>query len=570
MPCRLVTLVILVPALALGCAYGAAAQSQAPSRDQQGSKLRIAIPGDDGSLTPYTFESGYAFMSLVYDTLMWRDAGGVARKWLVRSMRRDPTGRFVNMRLRSGVRWHDGMPLTAQDVAFTYAFMKDRPHPRFTPELLDIQRVEATGRLSLRFALRHRALGLDDQPFADVPILPRHLWQGLPRGRLAPPGMPIGTGPYRLTRYERGRSYRFTANRGYFRGVPSVARIDVPVIRREEAIENELRRRRLDAVPLTVPPGSAPQRLPGVRYSDDVSFNGTMLLFNVRRPPFHRLGARRAVARALNLDRIAGNSAGVAGGTVPAARGMLHPRSRWARAPMRLHEFDPDAARLAFVEEGVRAFRVVAPRNDPVRLATGERVVRALTAVGARAQLVRLSPRALDRALGRHDAPATFDVAVVGIPALASYDPAFLRAMFGDPRYATLNDGGYRSAAFEDIAQRVAAARSARERRSLVADQLRLLARELPAVPLLFGGGTIAYRPRAYDRWVGVRGSGILDKRSLLRGSDTARPQSPVEGAPGDLTDATDNQGFSLVPIIVGFVAIMLVAAGWWLLRGRR
>lgn len=566
MPRRLLTLLALAGLALLGLSTAARAQSQSATE----SVLRIAIPGDDGSLTPYTFESGYALMSLVYDTLTWRDAGGIPRPWLARSINRDPTGRFVRVRLRQGVRWHDGRPLTADDVVFTYRFMAARPHPRFSPQLRDIARVEAPDPHTAKFTLHRRSLGLEDQPFADVPILPRHLWTGLARDRQAPPGRAIGSGPYRLTGYERGRRYRFQANADYFRGEPSVARIDVPVVRRQDAIVADLRRRRVDAVPVTIPPGTTPRSLPGIRYADEISFSGTMLQFNVQGRPFNRLAARRAVARALNLDRIAGNAGGVAGGAVPAERGMLHPRSRWALAG-ELHRFDRDAARLAFAEQGVGAFRVAAPRNDPVRLATGERVVRALRAAGADVRLVELSPEALDRALGRGDGAATFDVAVVGIPALASYDPAFLRALFGDPHAAPLNDGGYRSATFQRLAERAASAVNRAERRQVVAEQLRFLARELPAVPLLFGGGTFAYRPTAYDRWVGVRGTGILDKRSFLRGTAADEsPDAPGAASSRDLTDPSDDQGFSLVPIIVGFVALMVVVAALWLRPRRR
>ena len=560
-------LIALALCAALAPAWPAAAAAATSSRSQD--RLRIAIPGDDGGLTPYSFESGYAFMSLVYDTLTWRDAAGRPQPWLARSIDRDPSGLNVDVRLRSGVHWHDGRPLTADDVVFTYRYIAGRPHPRFTAELQDIRSVQATGPLTIRFALRRRSLGLTDQPFADVPILPRHLWNGLPEGRNAPAGRAVGTGPYRLASYERGEGYRFTANRDYFRGAPSVARLEVPIIRREDSIVDQLRRRRLDAVPITVPPGSTPSRLAGVRFSDEVSYTGTMLLFNVAARPFNRVAARRAVARALDLDVIAGNAAGVDGGTVVADRGMLHPQSRWARAGV-LHRFDPGAARLAFAEQGFGGFRVAAPRNDPVRRAAGKRVVRALRALGANARLTELSPRALDDALGRRDKPATFDAAVLGIPALASFDPAFLRVVFGDPRTASLNDGGYRSAEFQRLARAAAAARTERERRGLVNDQLRLLARDLPAVPLLFGGGTIAYRPVAYDRWVGVRGSGILDKRSFLRGA--AARSAPAETAnelPADITDPSDDQGFTLVPIIIGLAAVLLVGTAVYLWRRR-
>jgi peptide/nickel transport system substrate-binding protein len=554
-------------AAALAVAATAALSAQPPSAPaQQPSSLSIAIPGDDGSLTPYTFESGYAFMSLIYDTLTWRDARGVAQPWLARSVRRVPTDRQVIVHLRRNLHWQDGLPLTAADVVFTYRFMMRRQHPRFTPELQDIDRVDAADALTVVFRMRRPALGFADQPLADVPILPAHLWADLPAGRRAPPGLPVGSGPYRMTRHERGDNYRLEANRAYFRGVPSIARIDIPVIRDQANIVGDLRRGAVDVVPLTVEPGTRPRRITGVTYSPEDSYSGTMLLFNVTRAPFRRLTARRAIARSLDLTALVSNASRVAGGAIPADRGMLHPDSRWAlRAPV--HEVDKHAARVAFAEQGLGSFRIAVARNDPVRLETAKRVVRTLRELGAGARLVQLAPRALDRALGRRNRRATFDAAVLGIPALASYDPSFLRAVFGPPRTAPLNDGGYDSAEFRRLAERGASATREPARRDAVAAELRFLARDLPAVPLLFGGGTFAYRPQAYDRWVSVRGTGILDKRSFLKGAASA-PTPPGAGSPSeDLTDPDDGSSFSLVPVIIVLAVLALAGAVWWLRR---
>ena len=70
--------------------------------------VRIPFPEEDGTLTPYTFEVGYQLMSLMYDTVMWRDAEGVPRPWLAESVTRSGDGRTVTIRLRDGIRWQDG------------------------------------------------------------------------------------------------------------------------------------------------------------------------------------------------------------------------------------------------------------------------------------------------------------------------------------------------------------------------------------------------------------------------------------------------------------------------------
>lgn len=556
---------IMVPALvALALAPSAWAQNR--------SVLRIAFPAEDGSLTPYTFSSGYPLVTLVYDTLMWRDAGGVAQPWLARSVSRPAGSRKILVRLRRGVRWQDGRPLTADDVAFTYGYMKTHPHPRFTPQLRELADVTATGPLTVVFTLRNAALGFEDQPLADVPILPQHLWARLPRGRLAPAGLPVGSGPYRLVRHVVGHSYTFRANRSYFRGRPAVDRIQVPIVSSVDAALSGLRAQRLDLAPLPVAPGTGlrllrrPLRLNlTLRFSRGDRYSGTMLEFNLARPPFDRPEARRAVAEALDLGAISGATSGP-GGRTPADRGLVHPRSRWAGSAV-VHRFDPAAARVAFSEQGIGTFAVAVSRNDPVRLEAARRVVRALRDVGAAAHVAQLSPAALSRAIGENGrTKAAFTAAVVGSPALASFDPAFLRALFGDRADAPLNDGGYRSARFDRLADEAERASTIPARRRAVQRELRLLADDLPAVPLFFGGSTFAYRPAAYDGWVDVSGSGILDKRSFLTGAAAGRQQVPP---PADPTDPGSGGQISLVPFIIALAAILLGAIAWGLRRSR-
>jgi peptide/nickel transport system substrate-binding protein len=548
----------------LALALAAAPVLSVPAYGQDRSVLRVAVPSEDGSLTPYTFTNGYPLVTLVYDTLSWRDASGVARPWLARSIRRRAGGRQVEVTLRRGARWHDGRPLTAADVVFTFRYMKTHVHPRFTPQLRELADVTATDPLTVVFTLRHPALGFEDQPLADVPILPRHLWERLAPGRLAPAGLPVGSGPYRLVRHVVGRSYRFESNRGYVRGRPAIDRIDVPIIGDQEQIATGLQDGSLDAAPVVAPAGTRLEQPPAVRFARADSYTGTVLEFNLTRPPFQRVEVRRAVARALDLGEITASGRG-AGRQLRASRGVLHPQSPWS-GPALLPRFDAAAARVALSEQGLRTFAIAASLSDPLRLEAARRVVRALREAGAPARLAVLSPPALNRSLGADGGTATFDAAVVGSPALASYDPAFLRAVFGDPAEAPLNDGGYRSARFARLADAVEEASTLGARRRAVQAELRLLADDLPVIPLFFGGTTFAYRPASYDGWVDVRGTGILDKQSFLPGAGSAREPS---AAVADPIDRGGGGAVSLVPFIVALAAILLAGFGWSVWRSR-
>jgi len=518
--------------------------------------VRLPLPKYDGTLTPYTFEIGYPLVTLVYDTLLWRDKGGVARPWLAQSVKRSAGGRRLTIRLRDGVRWHDGRPLTAADVAFTFDFVARRYHPRFTPQLTDVEQVRAANRLTVTVDLRRPSLGFDDQPLADLPILPRHLWQGVPEGSV-PSGPTVGSGPYRLVEARRTGGYRFLANRAYFKGRPQVDRIRVPIIRQEARTYSALRRRNVDMLPVSLPeqPAKNLGRSFGINILSGPSYSGTALIFNLRRPPFDRPAARTAVARSIDLGRIVQN----VGPATPADRGYVHPSSRWA-SRARLHRVDLAAARRAFSSLELPAIRILAPANDPVRREAGRQVVLALRRGGGKARLIELPRAKLGRAIGEDGASASFDAAIVSTPALASYDPDFLQRLFGsDSRSSPLNYAGYRSRAFGAAAARVALAPDRPARRRAVDAELRLLARDLPAVPLFFSEGSFAYRPAIHDGWIYVKGAGILDKRSFLAGG--AAPPPRAVGADGEETEGDSLGSVLSVFSIASLVALVIALA---------
>ncbi|HET8953542.1 MAG TPA: ABC transporter substrate-binding protein [Solirubrobacteraceae bacterium] len=530
------------------------------------NRVRFPFPQEDGSLTPYTFRLGYPLVTLVYDTLTWRDARGVPQPWLARSIRRGPDGRTLTIRLRDGVRWHDGRPLTAADVAFTYRYVRRHPHPRFTPQVRNVAsvRVRARGLDTVVMRLRRPSLGVLDQPLADVPILPRHLWADLPPGRDAPPGLPVGSGPFRLVEHERDRRYTFAANRSYFMGRPTVDRLEVPIVGRADRMAQGLREGRYDAI--TAGPGADSLRSPTVAVASGPSYVGTVLMLNLRAPPFDRPEARRALAQAIDVTRLTRAVTGaVPGSSVsPADRGYLSPDSRWAAAePVR--RADPDAARLTFAEQGVGAITVLAPTSNPIAREAGRQAVIELQGAGALARLRVVAPEHLAHAVGQDGSRPTFQAAIWPAPALASYDPAFLRPLFSSG--GELNYPGYASRAFDRAMDRAADATTEGDRRTAFDAALRRLDADGPVLPLLYAPAEFAYRPGVFDGWVFVRGSGILDKRSFLPHTATARGR-PVAAQRSPVDPVTEDR--SLLPYVAGGLGLVALLAAAVLVTRRR
>lgn len=514
----------LLPLVAAVFAVAVLAAPPATSRQGDATHtdvLRFPFPRDDGTLTPYTFEVGYPLVTLVYDTLLWRDEAGVPQPWLAREVETSPDGRQVTVRLADGARWHDDVSLTAADVAFTFRFVSSRFHPRFTPQLAAMERVDAPDPATVVFTLRHASPGFSELALADVPIIPAHLWSRLPKSKLAPDGLPVGSGPYRLVEHRPGEAYRFEANASYFRSPPAVSAIEVSIVRSPEETLRALERSQVDVLALSVPEEAVERlRRGGIRIVEGPSYLGTVLMFNVRRPPFDLIEVRRAVAQALDLGRVTR----FVGKAVPADRGYLHPDSRWA-PEAKLHIFDPAPARLL---AGLPPITVAAVDNDPVKLEAARQVVVLLRSAGLTADVLATPPEELARAIGADGSEPTFQAAISVSPALASYDPDFLYPLFGtDPGRARLNYSGYRSPAFEEAAARVASTRDPAARQAAVEAMLRILAGDAPAVPLFFSVGAFAYRPSAFDGWTFVKGSGIIDKRSFVEPRPPTPPPPP-------------------------------------------
>lgn len=520
--------------------------------------VRLAFPQDDGSLTPYTFELGYPLMTLVYDTLLWRDVDGVPKPWLATSADVSASGLEVTLRLADGVRWHDGTPVTAADVAFTFGFVADHPHPRFSAEVEAVARVDTPDPATVVLTLTHPSPGFADQPLADLPILPAHLWRNLRRGQAAPEGLPVGSGPYKLVEYLPGQSYRFEANPDYFKGPPQVRSIEVPVIREAEANLRALEQRQVDMVPLSLSRDlNARVDTLGTTAKKGTSYLGTVLMFNLRRPPFDQVEIRRAVSRTLDLRLLSR----VVGEAEPANHGYLHPQSPWA-PPESLHVVDEAGGRRVLSGLSVPPFDILTPANDPVRLEAARQVALALSRAGVRATPKPVQPDELSRAVGEDGSTPDFAAAIWGAPPLASYDPDFLRRVFGSGPTGAFNYSGYRNPVFDELASRIASTAEPGARKSEVAKALKLLADDAPVVPLLFPLGVFSYRPGIYDGWLFVKGTGILDKQSFL-----AHPEAPAPPSEGQDRQPVDDDGAPLGLVAAGLVALAVALAAFAVLR---
>lgn len=191
----------------------------------------------------------------VFDNLTRMGPDGLPREWLATDWEVSDDNREFTFEIRDGVEFHDGEPLTAEDVAFAYEYQREHS-PFMGGDIGMISEIEQVDDVTVSFELEEPFAPIFTQVFNRVPIIPKHIWEDVPErvdateafewAAYEEDGM-IGSGHMMFDGWDIGSEVRVVRNPDHWRPA-NVDRIIFRVVLDDEAMLGGLESGDLDMV----------------------------------------------------------------------------------------------------------------------------------------------------------------------------------------------------------------------------------------------------------------------------------------------------------------------------------
>ncbi|EMP55481.1 peptide ABC transporter periplasmic peptide-binding protein [Marinobacter santoriniensis NKSG1] len=181
-------------------------------------KLSVYANGYD-SFNPFDIKgiAAAGITTYLYDTLLESSADEPFSEYgLIAESVETPEDRsYVVFNLRKEARFQDGQPITAEDVKFTFETLVNKGHPFYRNYYADVADVVVEGPRRIRFDFKESTNRELPLILGQMPILPAHYWKDREFGKngLTPP---VGSGPYRISDFEAGRSITYERVKDYW------------------------------------------------------------------------------------------------------------------------------------------------------------------------------------------------------------------------------------------------------------------------------------------------------------------------------------------------------------------
>ncbi len=285
---------------------------------------------------PVAIKDHLEFMEvrMVYDNLFRIDPDGKAIPWMAKSYVL-PDPKSIDITLRAGMLWHDGKPVTVEDIKFSFDYQTKWKAPFFISMLERVESVEITGKDSIRIRLKDPFAPFLTNLLGGMFIIPKHIWQDIPEKvglddpLKFPNDKPIGSGPFKLDYWDQGREYKATAFKQHF-SPPKCAGIIGIVYASHDATAAAIEKGECDRTRYILKPSLLLdlQKVKNVVAKGYPNHGFYTLSYHVRRPPLTDPVFRKALAhvipKGLMIEAILSGLADPGGSVIAPANKFWH------------------------------------------------------------------------------------------------------------------------------------------------------------------------------------------------------------------------------------------------------
>lgn len=348
---------LVIGALAALC-FAPAADAQTPKR---GGTLIIALENEPPALVPFLTTDTPTFIVAdnIFNALILLDDNLQPKPDLAKSWTVSPDGLVYTFQLVENAKWHDGKPVTAADVEFTFNELIAKYHPRAGTWWPNVASAKATGPYTFEFRLKTPYVPfltmLGSVLSSSALIMPKHIYEGTDPKTNPYNQKPIGSGPFKFSKWEKGGYVELARNDSYWReGKPYLDRVVLQIMPDAAARFLAFERGEVDFLHWYIVPYDQlaklrkDKRFKLLQKGDAAATNGFMLM-NHRNAALKDIRVRQALAYGINRDTLVQRSLF---GEAKVAHSHVSSNVKWAFTPEYDYKFDPEKANKLLDEAG--------------------------------------------------------------------------------------------------------------------------------------------------------------------------------------------------------------------------
>ncbi len=504
--------------------------SASPSPEAEKLVFRVGQTQEVDNLNPFIGQSSitYEIFSLNYDYLVGTAPNGDPRPGLADSWEVSEDGLTWTFKMHPGIKWHDGEPLTARDVAFTYMYVIDNELGAFTWNTTNMKEVVAVDDATVEFRLsKPRA----DMLRTGVLIVPEHVWSKVPADKVETYQVKlplVGSGPFQVTEEKKGSYWVMEANKDYYGDAPTIDEVIFERYTNQDTLAMDIKNGHLDvAFELPAAQIEALQSEPGLTadafyrmYFDCMAMNCYDSPDSLANPVLKDVKFRQAIAWAIDKQKIVDSCMD---GYATVGHSICGPGTdgAWAPTEDEAFGFDLEKAKQMLEDagytdadgDGVREdkqgkpieLRLWTRSESPPQQRAGKLIAGWFDEIGLKIKLSVMTDGGIYDGLynytndGKTYAP-DFDMYIWGWP--GGIDPDGILSCFTTSAIEWWNECSWSNAEYDELEEQQITEMDWPTRETMVQRMQQLFYEEAPDIVLYYPDSLMAYNSDRWEGWV--------------------------------------------------------------------